>query len=431
MVCVGYLVNEIDEINGENIYKSDSPSSSEMLISLGGFPVFGLSSSSSSSSKSKSTIISYTLTNLIPSSFYNVYCVTISPSSVVMSTKDMLNSKMTISTKCCRELVVRLNKVSFDDESDVPFALTIDIGEGTLLNEIMVKISIIEVNSSKIIENIFVPSEITFSPSSSLSSLNSISNSIDLNYIGKSKYLEKGKYNLKININTTTTNNNYIISFPSGKEFIVRGKKEELPSPLMIGAIFSSDGSKITISFDSPTNEGGGYLKYKSDCSNFFQISHLSSISLSSLSLSNSSSSSLINSNISKSILSSSKCVWKDEKSLEMSYVGISSKSKLNSKLKFEGLNIGDEIQLKSKVLKAQCFSNIEEDCVSWSYSPSHSITISTVGSSSLLVPVVEISMSNELGVCDDLKFDLSSSKYSGGRSWKFLSIKNIKIKYY
>ena len=130
MVCGAYeIVNE----NGD----SGSPSSSEELI-LGGTPVSGVSISSSNEFSG-----SYTLMGLIPSSSYNVFCATVSPSSVPMSRVDMLRSRMLVETRCCRLLEVRLNRLLFDDVSDIPFALTVDVGSGKVLGRVTVMISVI------------------------------------------------------------------------------------------------------------------------------------------------------------------------------------------------------------------------------------------------------------------------------------------------
>jgi hypothetical protein len=129
------------------------------------------------------------------------------------------------------------------------------------------------------------------------------------------------------------------------------------------------------------------------NCSSLFRISTSS--------LSSSSSSSL-------SLSDAVRCVWLDDKSLEMSPV--------------PHFNVGDVIKLKGGILKARCTSKVDVTCSSWPFSESHTLTISAPSPQSLSPPVVTLSMPSELGVCDDLLLDLSSSSGSGGREWQSLS---------
>ena len=102
-----------------------------------------------------------------------------------------------------------------------------------------------------------------------------------------------------------------------------------------------------------------------------------------------------------------------DDKSLEMSPV---------ARL---AVSVGDVIELKSDVLKARCTSKVGvSGCSSWPFTQSHNVTISSPSAEFLSLPVVTVSMPRELGVCDDLWLDLSSSSGSGGREWQSLSFR-------
>jgi hypothetical protein len=120
------------------------------------------------------------------------------------------------------------------------------------------------------------------------------------------------------------------------------------------------------------------------------------------------STSSLSSSSSSLSLSDAVRCVWLDDKSLEMSPV--------------PHFNVGDVIKLKGGILKARCTSKVDVTCSSWPFSESHTLTISAPSPQSLSPPVVTVSMPSELGVCDDLLLDLSSSSGSGGREWQSLS---------
>jgi hypothetical protein len=152
-------------------------------------------------------------------------------------------------------------------------------------------------------------------------------------------------------------------------------------------AAFSSDGSKILVEFDDQTN--GLSSKSLSNCSNLFHITSPSALSLS-------------------PSLSSIRCVWVSDESLEMYSVS--------------GLDVGDVIELKKSVLKARCTSQTDPLCVSWPFSVPHNITVS-VDLDLLSAVVVNLKIPSELGACDDLSLDLSSSFGFGGRDWKSITL--------
>jgi hypothetical protein len=71
--------------------------------------------------------VSYTLSNLIPSLEYDVYCATYSSLLVPSSYSQMLSTKATVSTVCCRLLQVNLLVTSFSSGEDVSPAMTMGV----------------------------------------------------------------------------------------------------------------------------------------------------------------------------------------------------------------------------------------------------------------------------------------------------------------
>jgi hypothetical protein len=166
---------------------SSSPLSSEMLL-MGRVPVAGVSFTTPSSPSTSSTLATYTLLGLIPLSNYNIHCTSLSLTSVPMSTVEMLRSKMSVKTSCCRLLSVRLNKAIVDDVSVLGLALTIDVGSVHVDDMLHVTVSGMEVNSL-VRREMFVPSLVTFTSSSSL-------RKVDLTYIP----VMSGSYRLNISL---------------------------------------------------------------------------------------------------------------------------------------------------------------------------------------------------------------------------------------
>jgi hypothetical protein len=233
-----------------------------------------------------------------------------------------------------------------------------------------------DVNSSL---NVFFPSTVT---------LGSISSTFALRYLHAPDGIRNklGRYSLSVNVSGSGSESVAVV-YPFGFEFTVQGSEEPVPGPKMKRAVFSSDGSKILVEFDGRTNSLSS--KSLSNCSRLFQITSPSALSLS-------------------PSLSSMQCLWVSDELLEMYSVS--------------GLNVGDVIELKKSVLKARCTSRTDPLCVSWPFSVPHNITVS-VNLDMLSAVVVNLKIPSELGACDDLSLDLSSSVGSGGRDWKSISL--------
>jgi hypothetical protein len=382
-VCVGYL----------NVSQSNFPVSSDELI-LRGTPVVGVPVSSTSSSQSFSSTefsATYSLGGLIPSSSYNVFCATLSSTLVPMSRLKMLSSLFHAKTACCRPLEVRLNQLLFDDAFDIPFALTVDVGVGSLSKSLVVSISVIRIDpptsstSISLSLAMFSPHQLTFTSTSSRTS------SLTYVHSGEGGIVNQaGRYLLNVTL-SGRSGEAYEVSFPLGSEFVVKAFDDPTPAPLLKRAMFSSDGSKVLIEFSGSTDEGSS-LKYSLmfDCSKMFSAHSLQSSPPNPISV------------------SGSRCVWTSSQSLEM--------------LPVPQLNVGDVLALKGGLLRAQCPS--KSDCSLWPASPSGTVTITAPSPALIFLPSVTVSIPTELGACDDLLLDLSSSSGSGGREWKSLSFK-------
>jgi hypothetical protein len=360
LVCGAYLNSSLS-----------SPSSTAMLV--GGVTVAGGSLSSSSptstSDLSFSTICDYSLIDLAPSSSYNIYCTSLSPTAVAMSTAQMLQSKLRVRTPCCRLLYVRLNQMIVDEVSVLAFALTLGLESEILGGSLEVSISGVDVNSL-VNREMFAPSHVTFSSFSSLKA--------DLVYIP----VNSGSYRLNVTL-SGSAEEEFRIVYPAGDVLMVKGIDVPLPAPSIQHSEFSSDGSKIKVTFTSPTNRGSvNELK----CWSLFKPTGPTSYSLP----------------------SSARCVWISDSFLQISSIG-------------SFMEPGDVLELNGGVLKARCTSKVDPFCSSWALNDPQNVTVSPPLRAKL--PVVVISLASEIGPCDDLIVDLSASSGSGGRLWKSVSL--------
>jgi hypothetical protein len=275
----------------------------------------------------------------------------------------MLDSKILVRTLCCRLLSVRLNQKVVDDISVVGFVLTLDVGFEKVNDLLVISISGVEENSQDRRE-IFSPSLISFSTSSSLKT--------DLTYIP----VLPGSYRVNVGLSGPSSSN-YKVVFPDGDVLTVKGVEEALSPPLIQRSEFSSDGSKVKVIFTSPTNRGG--VVNILPCGVLFPP------------------------------IFSSQCVWTSDSSLEISPIG-----------SYLPLNVEDVLRIKEGVLKARCTSVLDPSCSSWRSNDPQNSTISAP--SRVITPMVTLWIASEIGSCDDLIVDLSSSSGSGGRLWKSVS---------
>jgi hypothetical protein len=153
----------------------------------------------------------------------------------------------------------------------------------------------------------------------------------------------------------------------------------EPPPPLMTFASFANDGGSVVVSFDSPTNRGNFLNTFA--CSSLLDMKQLTS--------------------------TSSRCVWINDQSFSifpLTSAGL--------------LNVGDELTLRDSKIRAKCraLPNVIP-CQLWKNSSSVIINISFPLNP--ITPSVNILSSSMIGPCDSLSFDLSTSRGSGGRSFK------------
>jgi hypothetical protein len=349
LVCRAYLSSSLP------------PVSSEILV-LQSVAITGTSTPSSATS----TSANYLLTGLVPSSTYDLYCASLSLSSIPMSTAWMLLSKMSVQTNCCRSITVKLKQLLMDDMTAIPFALSINVEAPSLEETLQLTISAYDTTSLKQKE-MFSPSAVSFSSSSA-------SLKIDLVYLP----VTSGSYKLNISL-LGTSQGDYKVVFPDGDVLVVKGTEDMLSPPLIQRSEFSPDGSKIIVTFTSPTNRGGALNL--ADCFSLFTSSLLPI---------------------------SSRCFWVNDSALDILSIGSS-------------VDLGDVLSMKEGVLKARCTSQMDPTCSSWR-SNDHQNT--TIRSSDVVVsPVVTVSMTSEICSCDDLTLDLTSSSGSGGRPWRSFSV--------
>ena len=316
----------------------------------------------------------YNITNLRPSTSYDVYCGTFSALNAPMAAADMQATKVLVETACCRDILVSLALTSFSDNSDVGKAVSIDVGILPSTDVTVTLTTTFKATSSDSFAPIaspFIPSARTFSLSSQTS----------LMFVAYNKSAARiGTYSITATLSGTAAAK-YAVKYPTGRQFIVKLSTVQPPPPVLSSAVFSSNGARVRGAFNAPTNRGG-VLNVLSRCSDYFTLSGLTS---------------------------STRCVWVDDFSIDIFASGAN------------GPVVAGTVAVKANMIKAKCtIPVINGGCTTWNSTSAASVTIAPP--TEPLRPSVVIAGPSQVGACDDVSIDITRSSGSGGRPWSSIT---------
>ena len=151
------------------------------------------------------------------------------------------------------------------------------------------------------------------------------------------------------------------------------------PAPNMISAAYTRDGSKIIITFNSPTDYSATVVQTLNfTCDKMFNFTRASL----------------------------TYCVWLTSTQLQLVPGSVS-------------ISVGDILFLRRNVLRASCV-NTASICQQYSYSSTQKSIVTAPDHPS--APIVSLSAPSTASVCNDLILDPTSSYGRGGRPWKSVS---------
>jgi sugar lactone lactonase YvrE len=337
-------------------------------------------------SKEKKVFLSFI--NLQPASDYIIYFVSRSLSGIsIMDTEEMLLTGLLVSTLCCRELIISPQSDILAENQNMFKFLILNSGFMSTSSLVITFHLFHEVDQGNdVAGSTLVPSYLN------ISSNNFLSNYVSL------RGLQTGNYSLSASLQGMDTFKFKVMFVLPGTEvsgeffnFTVIPQDIPLPPPSLVNAIFSNDGSYLTVSFDS-------FVYAKS-------LSSLSAFSCDDL--------------FTFSCSARSKCQWKRD-DFRIVYVYLMASD--------ECAMMGDLIEVRNDIsLRTVCAS--VGGCVnyeSW-------MTLNTSSSASRttilppdnpIKPTVIISTPSQLPWnCSDLLLDITSSTGNNGRAWSNISI--------
>ena len=332
-------------------------------------------------------IISLWVDGLIPVHRYSLYCFTTADGGAHSSYSVMRTQSSDFTTACCKLVTATLSSafVRINQSYDSFLTITLDF----LPSSDITIIASLSDAAALPTEKLLFPTTIEFSATTSQPQL-SAKGAIALDTAG----LSPGRYYIQLDF-TGTSAHEYTSPLSRVSFEVMRGDDDAAAaytySPSMVSAVYSADGSTVTVAFDSPTDRGSQLLPGHS----FFRCDRILSF---------------------VSADQPSGCYWQDDAHLVVvphSIVDDSSQS-------ISIMDVGSAVYLKQNTVKSRCDLSHPIPCADWIYSPPGKVVVTAPANA--LRPDAVIASPLTLGRCDDLPLDISHSTRSGGRQWRALT---------
>jgi hypothetical protein len=293
---------------------------------------------------------------------YDVYCLTASPDGSKLSYTQLLDSKTTVQTLCCKALTVSLSRSFVYTSTSYNSYVSVRLDAAPSLN-LIARVSFTSLSGGDVHSCVY-PAVSTFQ-----SAATSLVGSMSL-----LPELSAGNYNVSMFLSGASASE-YKIFIDGTGMLLVLPAGTPPPGPAITSASFSGDGSVLTVTFDVPTDRAK--LSTIFTCSALFEFA--------------------------KAV--TTKCQWMNALSVQAFVTGDG------------GIIPGGQIALRARNKLYALGINATTMAVA--------VNVTTVLPSSLVivVPTVSISAPSSISFCDSLLLDFSGSRGSGGRSWETVNI--------
>lgn len=334
----------------------------------------------SSYALSNNEAVSVELLDLQPSTAYDIVCYTADSYGHVMPLAEALATTLTVSTRCCKSVVV-LSKVSSIIQSSAT-AVSSDLT--TFVPQFYFGLNARPAASATLSFNI----RRVACPNAPLQS-----GATDVRIYPSTYTFSRNAYSLSNGflVQGVTVGCYQIQSFVKGSDylganvtFVIQNSKTSLPAPVVSNVVMSNDGGHVSVLFDSPTN-GLTIASSKNKTGVPFNCSAL----------------------LRFTGYAASSCIWTSFTQLDVyipSGTGYSNRP-----------SVGGSLTLLGNTIQALC-STTSSSCSSYPYTPSTTIAISTP--SNPIKPMVLLSSPSTVNYCDDIVIDPTFSTGNVGRAW-------------
>jgi hypothetical protein len=317
---------------------------------------------------SSTNVSAIVLSGLSAATSYNLYCLTVTTDGTKTAFTDVASKVWTAKTSCCRNVLLTLLSSTVKENAGTAqfLSVTLDAAPSALLT-----VNVTVKSTSNATSQAVVPGSVRFS-----------SGVISTTLLGL-QGLSTGTYTVVASLGGAAAGE-FSTVCTAGCSFTVIAVSAPTPAPSLSSAQFSSDGSKMTITFSAATNRAQMTGTAQFTCSRLFAFSGSNQ----------------------------TKCQWSADATTVTAAVSGSWSWALvpGSKVTYTGQSF----------LAAICTAT-NGNCTNW---PRVAATVLTVTApSSAMIPTVAVSGPESIGQCDSLYLDLSASTGSGGRSWVSKSI--------
>ena len=302
----------------------------------------------------------FVLRGLVPASAYDVYCATLSQLNVPLPPQAITNTRLSVTTLCCRDISVQLQTNRVITGHDVADALRVSLS-GAVPVDLTLHLQAFKDNSTVPLFP-FIPSQVQITSTAPV----------------RFAFIRQAPGNYRLGFTASGSSaSHYRFSYSVGSVSVVQADNEPA-APTIISAVFAGDGSFVTVTFDSPTNRAGYANNFQ--CQKLFDMIHLSV---------------------------DTRCLWADAATVFIYTRGDG------------GVRVGDKVKLFAGTVKARCEVRSSVSlCSSWAFSdPAATVLVRAPPTPS--APIVSIVAAAVVGPCDSLLVDISGSTGSGGRSFQ------------
>ena len=318
---------------------------------------------------SVSGIAHVSITGLLPATSYAVYCISQSSLGTLATLATALTSKHTMTTLCCKSIIVTINVDSMYEESSASNAVQITM-DALPSQGLQIALS---ANDGVAVSSL-IPGNFSLTSTSALIPLYAS--------VGAATTVNTGTVNVITTLSGASASE-YHILYSQGQSFSVLSHVQPLPPPTLSSVSFSADGTALVASL-SADSDLAGITQSHFPCSQLFTFTAASG-------------------------LNATKCSWSDPSDIHIT---------LDSST---ALNVGDSVTHRGGNIRTACPVNVTHTkCAKWSTTPRTATTV--LAPVSPVIPTVAISAPSIIGMCDAFPIDVTSSVGSSGRVWSNIS---------
>jgi hypothetical protein len=311
------------------------------------------------------------VTSLLPSTGYDLYCAATSSQGVTMPLSAVLATKQQLHTACCKAITVT-----------VQLPATVNVGQQLAR---AVTVALEGPPSTSVVVTLQYAGR--DHPSVGVQLLPSVLRYDNRSAVGANKDLRLtalggGNYTLVVSV-TGPSADECRVAYIGSRRLTVLSAEATPATPQLLQAVFSNDGSYVTLSFDVATDRGSLYGTFSCRALVRFVGD------------------------------GTAQCQWFSDSQLRVypAAVGVGSV-----------LGVGGNVTLVANTVRARCSDANRAAGLCASYVPAASTTVVVTAPSVPTTPSVVISAPSSIGGCNSLTFDLAGSAGAAGRPWDTVS---------